>query len=82
MILADSLRSSFEQLRIQVNCGGGSFKSQMKKADKSGAELALILGENEVDNQSVSVKYLRSDEGQLLLAQEELLSKLPELLKK
>ena len=42
-----------------MHCGGGSFKSQIKKADKSGAEIALILGESEMVNGEVAVKFLR-----------------------
>ncbi|MFX5141976.1 His/Gly/Thr/Pro-type tRNA ligase C-terminal domain-containing protein, partial [Acinetobacter baumannii] len=48
--LAEQLRDALPALRIVYNCGGGSFKSQFRKADKSGARLALILGEEEVAN--------------------------------
>ncbi|MGV6806716.1 MAG: histidine--tRNA ligase [bacterium] len=58
--LAESLRDAIPGLRLQVHCGGGSFKSQMKKADKSTAKIALILGEDEVTNGQVTVKPLRS----------------------
>ena len=44
-VLADNLRNDCPSLRIESHCGGGSFKSQIKKADKSGAAVALILGE-------------------------------------
>ena len=50
-----------------VNSGGGSFKSQMKRADKSGAQLALILGENEINKQRISVKNLRQDAEQQIV---------------
>ena len=43
LMLADSLRAEQPWLRVQTHCGGGSFKSQMKKADKSGALFALLL---------------------------------------
>ncbi len=46
-----------------MHCGGGSFKSQMKKADKSGAKIALIFGEDELAAQQISVKLLRSTDG-------------------
>jgi histidyl-tRNA synthetase len=59
-----------------VNSGGGSFKSQMKRADKSGAHLALILGENEISNQQISIKNLRQDQEQEVIA----LTALPEFL--
>lgn len=57
--LAEILRNEFLSLRVVTHCGGGSFKSQMKKADKSGAPVALIIGENEIENKTVVVKPLR-----------------------
>ncbi len=62
--LAEMIRTEIPYLRLQMHCGGGSFKSQMKKADKSGADIALILGENEIAEGVVSVKYLREDKEQ------------------
>lgn len=56
---AEKLRDSLPALRLVVNAGGGSFKSQFKKADRSGSELALILGEEEHANGIVAIKYLR-----------------------
>ncbi len=70
--LAKSLRESLPQLRLMMHCGGGSFKSQLKKADKSGASVALILGEDEAANDCVVVKYLREDKPQQSLARTEL----------
>jgi histidyl-tRNA synthetase len=46
-------------LKLQVHCGGGSFKSQFKKADKSGAEFAIILGDDEVSRGEIAIKPLR-----------------------
>lgn len=57
--LAEDLRDQLPSLRLLKHCGGGSFKSQMKKADKSGAQIALILGEQEIQNNTVTVKQLR-----------------------
>jgi histidyl-tRNA synthetase len=51
-------------LRLMVNCGGGSFKSQFKRADKSGARVALIIAEDELARGVVSVKYLRDERPQ------------------
>ena len=45
-------------LKLQVNCGGGSFKSQFKKADKIGAEYAIILGDDEVSRKELAIKSL------------------------
>ncbi len=61
LVLAEQLRNRLPVLRLTLNCGGGSFKSQFKKADKSGAGLALILGDQELATQTVSVKWLRDD---------------------
>ena len=72
LLLAEQLRSNITDIRILSHCGGGSFKSQFKKADKSGAELALILGEDELENNQLTVKYLRSDEPQTIVKWAEL----------
>jgi len=55
-------------LRLQVNAGGGSFKSQFKKADKSGALYAVILGEDELAQQVVGFKPLRGQAEQQSIA--------------
>jgi histidyl-tRNA synthetase len=62
--LAEQVRSSVVGVRVQMNCGGGSFKSQMKKADKSGAKVALILGDDEAQQQLVQVKDLQGNNDQ------------------
>lgn len=59
--IAEKLRENIPQLRLMVNNGSGSFKAQLKRADKSGAAYALILGENELENQQVIIKPLRKD---------------------
>ncbi|RLQ23859.1 histidine--tRNA ligase [Seongchinamella sediminis] len=59
---SERLRDAFPALRIVQHNGGGSFKSQMKKADKSGARLALIWGDDEVAAGTVSLKPLREDD--------------------
>ncbi|MCK5647618.1 MAG: histidine--tRNA ligase [Gammaproteobacteria bacterium] len=61
LALTEQLRNDIADVRILNVCGGGSFKSQMKRADKSQAEIALILGDDELDNDVVTVKYLRAD---------------------
>lgn len=80
LLLADQLRDELPWLRIQTHCGGGSFKSQMRRADKSGARFALLLGEDELAAQSISVKDLRSDNAQITLTQTELANWLAEQL--
>ena len=64
MLLAEQLRNALPGLRLVINGGGGSFKSQFKKADKSGATLALVLGNEELLAQKIAVKYLREDKPQ------------------
>ena len=66
--LAEQLRDALPGIRLVVHCGGGSFKSQFKKADKSGALCALILGEEEAAAGVVGLKPLRGDGEQLNLA--------------
>ena len=74
--LAERLREDLPQLSITTNCGGGSFKSQFKKADRSGADHAVVLGESEVTNQRFTLKPLRSGAEQLTLEYIELLQAL------
>jgi histidyl-tRNA synthetase len=64
--VAEQLRDAWPGLAVQINLGGGSFKTQFKRADKSGAEFALVLGDDEVARGVVAVKALRRD-----LAQED-----------
>jgi len=63
-VLAEQWRDQFPDLRLVVNCGGGSFKSQLKKADKSKAVVAMILGEDEIKSNGVTIKYLREQREQ------------------
>ncbi|CDZ78287.1 Histidine--tRNA ligase [Legionella massiliensis] len=72
LLLAESLRSSNPGWQIITNTVGGGFKSQFKKADKSGADFALILGEDEIARGEVSVKNLRTYEEQITISQNEL----------
>ena len=62
--LAEQWRNEISGLKLQVNCGGGSIKSQMKKADKSGAGLAFILGDDELEKNVITVKFLREKKEQ------------------
>ncbi len=78
--LAEDLRDRHPNLGLMVHAGGGSFKSQMKKADKSGAKVALILGESEIESGSIAVKFLREDRPQIEMLQTELADKLSEIL--
>jgi histidyl-tRNA synthetase len=57
--LAEKLRQA--GLQVVLHAGGGSFKSQMKKADRSQARYAIILGDDEVNTQQVGLKPMRAD---------------------
>ena len=80
LLLAESLRDAVPELQLLSNCGGGSFKSQMKKADKSGARFALILGESELAENTVAIKPLRTDAVQMTIAQDNLIEHITGLL--
>ena len=79
LLLAEQLRSERSQLRIMTHCGGGNFKKQMKRADKVAARIALILGETEVAEQKVTVKFLRDQVEQQTIAVTALLPILDQL---
>ncbi|GGC78179.1 histidine--tRNA ligase [Marinobacter halophilus] len=72
MAIAEELRNALPGKVVVAHCGGGSFKSQMKKADRSGARYAVILGENELASGNVGLKPLRDDEPQQEVARVEL----------
>jgi histidyl-tRNA synthetase len=62
--LVERLRSERPQLRFELNLGGGNFKAQFRRADKSGAPLALIIGDDELARGVVAMKPLREESGQ------------------
>jgi histidyl-tRNA synthetase len=66
--IAEGLRDALPGVRVETNCGGGSFKSQLKRADRSGARYAVILGEEELARGVVGVKPLREEAGQAEVA--------------
>jgi histidyl-tRNA synthetase len=66
--IAETLRSEYTDLRVEMNSGGGGFKSQFKRADRSGAALALILGEEEVNSELIGLKPLRKEGNQTQVA--------------
>ena len=79
--LAEELRDTISGIKVEMNLGGGSFKSQMKRADKSGAEFALILGEQELTDGCIGVKPMRSAGEQTNVALEELAATLEQKLR-
>ncbi|MBL8226293.1 MAG: histidine--tRNA ligase [Chromatiales bacterium] len=62
--LAEDLREASPPLRVEFHCGGGGFKAQMRRADRSGAAVAVIIGDDEVQAGTAGVKPLRGDAGQ------------------
>jgi len=71
-VIAETLRDAIANIRVIINCGGGNMKAQIKRADKSGAELALFLGEDEVNSGQISIKYLREEGKQIKIDQQKL----------
>ena len=78
--LAEQVRDALPGLRLVVHAGGGSFKSQFKKADKSTALYALVLGENEVAQQQIGLKPLRTEEEQENLSWQDLPARLAQII--
>ena len=70
--IAEELRDQISGIRVELNLGGGSFKSQLKRADKSSATYALILGDEEVAAAKIGLKPLRSTEEQISVAMRDL----------
>jgi histidyl-tRNA synthetase len=70
--LAEQLRDAVPGLKVEANCGGGSFKSQLKRADRSGARFAVIVGEEEAARQVAALKPLRDGSPQREVALGEL----------
>ena len=76
IMYAEKLKDEYPSLRIKTNLGLESANSQFKKADKSGAKIALIIGEEELNNKEISYKDLRTKSNQVSLTFEDLLEKL------
>lgn len=78
--LAEILRDKQSDIKLQMHCGGGNLKKQLKRADKAAAKIALIIGEDEANNQTVTIKFLLNQQEQMTISQQELLVKLPTIL--
>ena len=72
LLVAEALRDALPGIRLLCHCGGGSFKTQFKKADRSGARYALVLGDGELERGVVGVKPLREEGEQSEVAVENL----------
>ncbi|MBU3005156.1 histidine--tRNA ligase [Paraglaciecola arctica] len=75
---SETLRDALPQIKMMNHCGGGNFKKQMKRADQSGATIALIIGQDEMATQTVAIKHLREQQPQ----QAVLVSELAEFIQK
>ena len=72
LALAEQWRDQWPALRLRLNCGGGSFKAQFRRADHSAARFALVLGEDEANTNTVAIKPLREAQGeQITLPQDQ-----------
>lgn len=80
ILLAEQLRTDNPQLRVLTHCGGGSFKSQLRRADRSGAQVALIIGADEAASNSVTVKPLREHNEQTTVPQTQVAAELAKYL--
>ncbi|MBT3014799.1 MAG: histidine--tRNA ligase [gamma proteobacterium symbiont of Clathrolucina costata] len=80
VLLAERLRSALPTLRLISHCGGGTFKNQLKKADRSQARYALVLGEDEVARREIGLKPMRSEGKQEQIALSQLETRLAELI--
>jgi histidyl-tRNA synthetase len=80
LVLAEELRSQWAGLRLITDLQGGSFKSQFKRADRSGAELALVLGDDEIRQRRITVKFLQQGRDQASVPRENLGAWLREML--
>lgn len=77
-LLIETWRDHLPFFRIITHCGQGSMKSQWKKADKSGALIALVLGDEEMQRKHLSIKFLREERSQIEVSQENLVAFLKE----
>jgi len=80
LAVAEQLRSAYPQIKVMVHCGEASLKNQLKKADKSGARFALVIGEEELQNDVVIIKPLRNGQEQKKISRDQLVENMHTLL--
>jgi histidyl-tRNA synthetase len=80
LALAEKLRDQLPTVTLEMNQGGGNFKKQFQRADRSGARLALVLGDEELERGAVTLKSLRQDGQQSEAPLAELAARIPALL--
>lgn len=82
LVLAERVRDALPQLRVLAHCGNGAFKAQFKRADHSGARIALVLGEDELARGEIGIKHLRNKLPQEAVAVDCLVGRLAEIFDK
>jgi len=75
--MAELIRNELPTVKMMHHCGAGNFKKQMKRADKSGAKVALIIGETELQDNCVTIKDLQGKTEQQTVAMDQLITVLP-----
>ena len=75
-LLAEKIRDANEEYVVEINMDGGSFKKQFRKADKSGSELAIVIGEEEIQQGSLGFKPLMIDQEQTTIKEENLMEEI------
>ena len=78
--VAETLRDDLPWVRVMSHSGGGNFKKQMKRADASGARIALIIGQNESEQGQVAIKFLREQQDQQTVSKDQLKTVIQQLL--
>jgi histidyl-tRNA synthetase len=78
--VAETLRDDLPWVRVMSHSGGGNFKKQMKRADASGAHIALIIGQNESEQGQVAIKFLREQQDQQTVSKDQLKTVIQQLL--
>jgi len=78
--VSEHLRNTLPNVRVMMHCGGGNFKKQLKRADKTGASFALLLGSQEMQSREVAVKPLRDGQEQQTIAFDALSTTIADLL--
>jgi len=75
-LLAETIRDANEEYAVEINMDGGSFKQQFRKADKSGSELAIVIGEDEIQQGNLGFKPLMIDQEQTTIKEDNLMEEI------
>ena len=75
-LLAEKIRDANEEYAVEINMDGGSFKQQFRKADKSGSELAIVIGEEEIQQGNLGFKPLMIDQEQTTIKEADLMEEI------